>query len=378
MPAPVAGAGAGTVSATPTIQITRVTVPGLGAPTAVVARPGDPDALYVAQQDGLVKRIVPRTAAATDTTPAAPTKPTTVLDLTKSTTGAGEQGLLGLTFDADGSHLYVDYTGANDGATRVVEYEMRGQTAVSARLLLTVSQPYANHNGGQLQWGPDDLLWIGLGDGGLANDPAENGQDTDTLLGSILRIDPTPSAGKPYTIPADNPTLGSRPEIWLYGVRNPWRFSFDRDNGDLWVADVGQNLWEEIDWLPAAGGIGKGANLGWNRREGAHPFRDGKDPAAEPGDMVDPVYEYAHGPAGCSVTGGFVYRGQKIPALAGTYVYADYCAKGLRALRPNADDTVTPIDLGTEAASISTFGQDSDGELYVASLTGELYRLEPR
>lgn len=382
MPEATAAAEFPTSMATPSVRAVRLGVDGLKATTSITSRPGDPGALYLTEQSGKVLRIEPPAISATNatagSTPDTDLKPVTVLDVSSQTKGAGEQGLLGLAFNRDGTKLYVNFTAADDGATRVVEYTISGQNAGDARPLLEIAQPFPNHNGGQLVWGPDDLLWIGMGDGGLANDPEGNGQDTDTLLGAILRIDPTKSATTPYTVPADNPVLGSRPEIWAYGVRNPWRFSFDRKNGDLWIADVGQNLWEEINWLSAKDGAGKGANLGWNRREGAHEFADGKDPASEPGDMVDPVYEYAHGPAGCSVTGGFVYRGSAIPDLVGTYVYGDFCAKGLRGLRPAQDGTVSPIDLGTTIGSISTFGEDADGELYVATLTGELYRVESR
>ncbi len=236
----------------------------------MAVRTGD-DSLYVTEQSGRVRAIRDGRLAA---------RP--VLDLTADTTAAGEQGLLGLAFAPDGAHLYVDYTDRS-GDTHIDEFAMNGLVAdpASRRNLLVVDQPQPNHNGGQLAFGPDGYLYIGLGDGGAADDegpghaPGGNGQSLETLLGKILRIDPTPTASAPYTVPADNPfvgTSGAKPEIWAYGLRNPWRFSFDADTGDLWIGDVGQNEWEEVDHAPATNGrdAGRGDNFGWNRLEGTH------------------------------------------------------------------------------------------------------------
>jgi glucose/arabinose dehydrogenase len=247
--------------------------------------------------------------------------------------------------------------------------------------VLSQSQPQGNHNGGELAFGPDGLLYIALGDGGSAGDQGSghadggNGQSLGTLLGKILRIDPTPSGGQAYTVPADNPFVGrdgARPEIWSYGLRNPWRFSFDKTTGDLWIGDVGQNAWEEIDYATQTSGNGKGVNYGWNVWEGTHRFRDGDAPGA-----VGPVYEYSHEGGNCSVTGGHVYRGERIPALRGVYLFADYCAGDLRGVVVQdgrvAQDRILPVSGG----SVSGFGEDNDGELYVVSDQGEIYRVDP-
>jgi glucose/arabinose dehydrogenase len=335
------------------------------APTALSARPGT-DTLYVAERAG---RVVPMT----DGTIGAP-----VLDISDRVVTDVERGLLGLTFSPDGGTLYVSYSLAPGGDTRVDAYAMDGDAADpgSRRELLAVEQPYGNHNGGDIHIGPDGHLYIGLGDGGSRGDPEGNGQDTRTLLGAILRIDPTrPSGGRPYGIPADNPFAdgeGGAPEVWLYGVRNPWRFSFDRETGDLWIGDVGQNAFEEIDLLPAADGGGRGANLGWNRMEGAHPYRGGSNPEG----AVLPVFEYDRSGGGCSVTGGVVYRGTAIPELAGAYLFTDYCAGDIRALRASAGATVEDRTFDAAGSRLVSFGEDAGGEVYVLSLEGPMYRLD--
>jgi glucose/arabinose dehydrogenase len=281
-------------------------------PTAMAVRPGSLD-LYVTERRGTLKRIAvtqdQRTSALRHQLQSTP-----LLDLRSATTDDGqEQGLLGIAFSSDGRTLYLHHTRAEDGATRVVSYSMGDGTTVdrgSERELLVVPQPFRNHNGGQLALGPDGYLYLALGDGGSGGDPEGNGQDTSTLLGAILRIDPEGAFGdQAYAVPPDNPFVdgGGAPEIWLYGVRNPWRFSFDAQTGDLWVADVGQDAWEEVTWLPAEGGVGagRGANLGWNLVEGSHPF-EGENPP----DGVLPVHEYPNEGGACSVTGGYVYRGR--------------------------------------------------------------------
>ena len=205
-----------------------------------------------------------------------------------------------------------------------------GADPASERGVLFVDQPFSNHNGGALAFGPDGYLYVGLGDGGSAGDPMGNAQSLSTLLGKLLRISPRPSKGEPYAIPPDNPFVGrdgARPEIWAYGLRNPWRFSFDTATGDLWIGDVGQNAWEEIDLEPA--GSDGGSNFGWDRLEGTHPFEGSPAP-----DSIAPVFEYAHGDGSCSVTGGYVYRGERIPTLAGAYLFGDYCRGRPGGVRP--------------------------------------------
>jgi glucose/arabinose dehydrogenase len=336
-------------------------------PTAFATRQGD-RALYVTEQLGRVRAVRDGNL---DAQP--------VLDLTADVGSGGERGLLGIAFSPDGSKMYLDYTN-KEGDTRIVEYTTRGGVvdAASRRELLAVDQPQPNHNGGQLGFGPDGMLYIGLGDGGGAGDQGSghaeggNGQSLDTLLGKILRIDPTPSAGAAYTIPSDNPFAngGGLPEIWAYGLRNPWRFSWDREANDLWIADVGQNQWEEIDFV--ARGKAARLNFGWNRLEGTHQF-SGQAPA----NAVAPIYEYSHADGGCSVSGGYVYRGTKIPDLRGAYVFTDYCAGTLRAITQQGGKLADQRDLGAKGNQVAAFGQDQDGELYVLSQADGLQRIDP-
>src|SRR4051794_38698696 len=286
---------------------------GLSSPVALAWRHGD-TRMYVAEQGGTIRIVDPDTGAIVGTA------------LTLSGTGApGERGLLGLAFSSDGAKLYVDHTDTS-GTIHVEEYTMAGDvaTVASLRTLLTIPHPNTNHNGGQVVTGPDGDLYIGTGDGGGGGDPDGNGQNLGVLLGKILRIDPAPSASLPYTIPADNPFVGQpgiRGEIWMYGLRNPWRFTFDRATGDLWIADVGQGLYEEVD--RAAAGVG-GTNWGWNLREGFHSYA-----GAQPPDGKDPLVEESHADGWCAVIGGFVYRGSAIAGLGGAYVYADLCRSEL-------------------------------------------------
>ena len=293
-----------------------------------------------------------------------------VLDISGETNADGERGLLGIDFSADGDRLYVSYTDLN-GNSRLDEYAMRDARASDRRTLLEIAQPYSNHNGGNVVTGPDGLLYYGLGDGGAGGDPHGNGQDRSTLLGALLRIDPRAGGGAPYRVPADNPFVDSddaRPEIWIYGLRNPWRFSFDGRTDDVWIADVGQNAVEEINWLPfdQAGG----ANLGWNAFEGTQRFSDAQAP-----DAVPPVHEYPNDGSRCSVTGGYVYRGGDIPRLDGAYLYTDFCEGVIHALRLDGNAVREEQAFDLQVPELVSFGQNARGELYVLSLSGEVSRL---
>ncbi len=298
-----------------------------------------------------------------------------IRDRTKTT--GNEQGLLGLAFDPDyatNGRFYVNYIDLN-GNTVVARYGVSSDNPdradpASEVAILHVDQPYPNHNGGDLVFGPDGYLYLGLGDGGSAGDPQGNGQRLDTLLGKILRID---VRGDAYAIPPDNPFAGrqdARPEIWAYGLRNPWRFSFDRSTGDLYIGDVGQDAYEEIDFQPA--GSPGGQNYGWNIMEGLHPYQGG-----DTNGMILPVAEYPHTSGNCSVTGGYVYRGGKISALQGTYVFGDYCTGMSWVLRRFPDGWRSAEWFGMKI-SISSFGEDEAGELYVLDYkSGDAFILEP-
>jgi glucose/arabinose dehydrogenase len=367
-----------TTTSTPDVNAVNIRVTeiagGLDRPTTLAVRAND-DTLYVAEKPGRLRAIRDGQLVGEP-----------VLDFSSQvTTGGNEQGFLGFAFSPDGSNLYVHYSDADTGGdTRVDEYAVAADGTVDAgsrREVLAQDQPQRNHNGGEIVFGPDRLLYLGLGDGGAAGDAGSghvaggNGQSLGTLLGKILRIDPNPSGGRAYTIPADNPfvsTAGARPEIWSFGLRNPWRFSFDARTGDLWIGDVGQNAWEEVDLATRASGAGRGANFGWNVWEGTHRYRDGDAPGA-----VGPVFEYSHDSGNCSATGGYVYRGSRIPALRGIYVFADYCTGQLRGLVAG-DGRVTQERLfPVRAGRVSGFGQDNDGELYVVSDGGEISRIDP-
>jgi glucose/arabinose dehydrogenase len=359
------------------VEVELVPIAEVRSPVAMAARPATND-LYVAEQGGRVRRV---TIDRSEEEPAYDLHSQPALDISDQTRAQGEQGLLGIAFSPDGSRMYLDYTDL-DGDTHVVEYRMSGNEvdADSRRELLFIEQPFPNHNGGQLAFGPDGFLYVAMGDGGGQGDPQRRAQNTNDLLGKILRIDPSqPSGGMQYGIPAGNPfaTDGGGPEVWLYGVRNPWRFSFDRATDDLWVADVGQNDTEEIDWLPASPeGAGRGANLGWNLREGERQFRDNQP---VPG-LVDPIFEYPNGVDGtCSVTGGYVYRGRAIPGLVGAYIYGDYCVAEVRGLLARDGSVLDERSLGVSVATrtLSSFGQDLEGEVYVLSTDGTVYKIEP-
>ncbi|MCY4036117.1 MAG: PQQ-dependent sugar dehydrogenase [bacterium] len=344
-------------------------IASLPDPIALAARPGTgagPGDLYVAGRAGQVWLL-----SADGDEP-----PEKVLDISEATTTGCESGLLGIAFSPDGAYLYLHYTDLR-GDNQIVEYPMSGQWVESdqARTVLSVKQPFCNHNGGHIAVGPDGHLWAGFGDGGGANDQFGHGQNLDSLLGAMVRIDPETGREGTYVIPLDNPFVGGREraEIWAYGARNPWRFSFDRITGDLWIADVGQNEWEEIHVLRAADGWTPGANLGWPLFEGNERF-SGTD---TPDDLEFPAYVYSHD-VGCSVTGGHVYRGSAIPQLAGTYVFGDYCAGRLWGLSIGDEGSASRTELGPSVppGTLVSFGEDAAGELYVLTFEDVVYRLE--
>ncbi|MCI0577525.1 MAG: PQQ-dependent sugar dehydrogenase [Chloroflexi bacterium] len=292
---------------------------------------------------------------------------------------ASEQGLLGLAFDPDyasNGAFYVNYTD-NQGDTVVARYQVSDADPNQAdpnseEVVLAIDQPYGNHNGGQLQFGPDGYLYVGMGDGGSGGDPHEHGQNPATLLGALLRLDV--AGGEPYAIPAGNPFAAGEdgaPEVWAIGLRNPWRFSFDRLTEDLYVADVGQNAWEEVNFLPA--GSPGGVNFGWNILEGTHCYR--QDDCDTTG-LLLPVAEYSHDD-GCSVTGGYVYRGSQFPALSGNYFFADYCSGLIWSLFRGLGGDWTQNLVLASGLTISSFGEDAAGELYVVDHAGQVLQIQP-
>lgn len=345
---------------------------GLREPVHIAVAPDGSGRLYVVEQAGVV-RIVERRKL----------QPEPFLDIRDRVESGGEKGLLSIAFHPryrDNGLFFVDYT-ARD-ATGLHTRVSRWRRATTERadpksetVLLHIGQPYSNHNGGQLAFGPDGYLYIGMGDGGAANDPHGHGQNPGSLLGKLLRIDVDRAAGaQPYAVPPDNPFVkkqGYRPEIWALGLRNPWRFSFDARNGALWLADVGQNQVEEIDV------IRKGGNYGWNVMEG-DICTPAVNPRCDPSGFEPPIYTYRH-PEGFSVTGGFVYRGTAIPGLCGAYLYADYVSKRLWVLRARDGRVVTQGELQRMPHSVSSFGQDEDRELYLADHSaGKIFKIMPK
>jgi glucose/arabinose dehydrogenase len=364
--APTASAPSASASPAPDLSKARVRLVQIakldGAPIAMAVREGD-DALYVAERDGVVVAIR-----------GGQVDHTSVLDIRGQVSAGGEQGLLGLTFSPNGRFMYVNYTDTN-GDTNVVEYRMEGDRAdaSSARRVLLIDQPYTNHNGGNVVFGPDGYLYIGMGDGGSQGDPSGNGQNLGVLLAKMLRIDPRPSGGNPYGIPSDNPFVhrkGARPEVWAYGLRNPWRWEFDRETGDLWIGDVGGSDFEEVDFQPADSKGGE--NYGWNLTEG-HEVHD-----HAPDNWARPVFDYpTHSDGTCAIVGGFVYRGTAIPNLVGAYLYSDNCNGTINAFVLRGGKVTGRRSLGIDGGVPASFGQDQDGELYVVSLAGPIYRVEP-
>jgi len=324
---------------------------GFAEPTFVASTPAEPRRLYVVEQPGRIRYVVGRRIAGT------------FLDIRSRVGSGGERGLLSMAFSpryARDHRFYVDYTDTN-GDTRVVEFRSRNGKAIlsSARQLLFVKQPYSNHNGGQLQFGRDGLLYLGMGDGGAAGDPGNRAQNLSIPLGKLLRMNPF--------------KRGARWQTVGYGLRNPWRFSFDRATGDLYIADVGQGAWEEIDFRPRAQ-IGALANYGWRVYEGRARYADGSLNAR--GQPVFPISVYSHD-EGCSVTGGYVYRGRGTPSARGRYYFGDWCSGSIWSLRIQNGHAV---DLRREVARIgqlTSFGEDVAGELYAASGGGTIYRVVP-
>ena len=340
------------------VRIKLMTVAtGLDSPVALAWRKND-STMYVAQQTGKVVAVQNGHVLATPT-------------LSLSVSHGNEQGVLGIAFSPDGTKLYVDYTDPS-GNTHVDEYQMQGTVAKAStrRQVLYQAQPYPNHNGGELIFGPDGLLYIGLGDGGSGGDPNNYAQNLGTWLGKILRINPNKSGSAAYSVPSTNPFVGhvgEKPEIWAYGLRNPWRFSFDRSLGDMWIGDVGQDLYEEIDWVHAGTA---GANYGWSQREGLHSYK-----GAKPAGARDPVIERSHNDGYCAIIGGYVYRGNAIPKLRGAYLFGDDCRSNITGAVLTNGHITQQRDLGPTVDQLTSFGQDTAGELYAVSRTGTVYRI---
>lgn len=336
---------------------------GLDAPLGIVVEPGSGRRVVI-EQGGMVRAFAGDEA------------PTTILDLSGRTSGGGERGLLGIAFSPDyarDGRVVVNLTD-REGDTQLLAFQGTPGGVIdpaSSRTLLTVAQPYENHNGGALAFGPDGYLYVGLGDGGSGNDPGNRAQDGATLLGKILRLDVHADGASPYAVPSDNPFVGEkdmRPEIWALGLRNPWRFTFD-DDGALWVADVGQNAVEEVTRLTPSDA---GANLGWRAFEGSR--RNTDDRLA--GTHTPPLIEYGRG-VGCSITGGAVVTDPALPALAGTYLFGDYCTGRLLARRPDGTLGDLTRDVDGPVVALTSFGQDDRGGLYAVSGRGEVFRLAP-
>jgi glucose/arabinose dehydrogenase len=331
------------------VVLTGSVVAELDEPIALLPRPGD-DLVWVAERAGTIRRL--------EKAPTGELSPVgePVLDITDQTSTESERGLLGMAFSIDGSVLYVSHTDA-DGNSRVASYDVVDETvdAGTRTELLLVEQPFPNHNGGHIVVTPEDDLWLGLGDGGAADDPENRAQDPDTLLGKLVRVDT--SGGADHQIVAS-------------GLRNPWRFSL-ADDGMVWIADVGQNAIEEINRIPEEDLAG--SNFGWSGYEGNEPYLDGD--GRRPADPVMPVFTYTHDGGNCSITGGFTVQGDDL-GLEGAYLFADYCAGQVRALVPGAEGSLSERDLGIDVAGPVSFGTDADGDAYVLSAEGSVVRIE--
>ena len=343
---------------------------GLAFPLYLTSPPDD-ERLFVVEKGGTIRIIAGGAVLAEP-----------FLDISAKVAGRGEQGLLGLAFFPDyatSGRFVVHYTDL-EGDTRVSAFQVSADPnradAGSETPILSVTQPGPAHNGGQILFGPDGMLYVGLGDGGSRNgDDRGRGQSLADLLGSILRIDVSGGAG--YATPADNPfvgTGGAQPEVWSYGLRNPWRFSFDRATGDLYIADVGETGWEEINRARAADGAGRGVNYGWSVMEGPDCLQEGCDRSG----LASPTVQYDHDD-GCSVTGGYVYRGEALPALQGRYLYGDFCQGWVRSLAAD-DESPEPMDEPalSPGENITSFGEDAAGELYILTGNGRVLKIVPR
>ena len=358
------------VAGTPTLTTVRV-AGGFDDPVDLQVPAGERARLFVVEQRGRI-RIVRNGAVVGQP----------FLDIAGRISAGGERGLLGLAFHprfAENGRFYVNYTDLR-GDTHISEFRAPANADVadagSERELLFVRQPFSNHNGGGLAFGSDGFLYIGLGDGGSGGDPQGNGQSLGTVLGKMLRIDV--NAGSPFGIPSNNPFLGvsgAAPSIWAYGLRNPWRFSFDSANGDLYIGDVGQNAVEEVNYAPAGRG---GQNYGWNIAEGTRCFRPASGCSFN--GLTGPVAEYDHS-AGCSITGGVVYRGCRLPGYSGHYFYADYCTALVRSFRIQNGQATDQRDwtspLGRGLNNPTAFGRDDEGEVYLVDHDGEIYKIVP-
>ena len=341
------------------VELTLTEVATMESPTAGTVGPDG--TLYLAERAGTVHPLTDDGLGEV------------VVDISAETTTDSERGLLGLAFAPDGSELYLSFTDP-DGHTRIeaVAVDDGRIRSDQRRTVFSLQQPFGNHNGGDIQIGPDGLLYLGLGDGGGGGDPLEAGQDLSTPLGALLRIDPL--GADPYGVPDDNPFVDdpdAANEIYAYGLRNPWRFSFDPVTDELWIADVGQDEREEVNvqhYRDAAG-----ANYGWNLVEGTLEFA-----GDEPDDHVPPVYEYeTGGPIGCAITGGYVYRGETIPELIGAYLFSDYCGGGLHALVAEDGELVEEARLSVSGEAVVSFAEDADGELYLLDFGGAVHRIDP-
>jgi glucose/arabinose dehydrogenase len=350
---------------------------GLSAPVFVTSAKDGTGRLFIVEQGGRI-RIYKNGAV----------QGTPFLSITSQVSKGSEQGLLGLAFHPDfatNRKLYVNFTDVN-GDTIIRQYRTSSTNpnvvaTSSAVTILKVAQPYDNHNGGMLAFGPDGYLYIGLGDGGSGGDPGNRAQSKDTLLGKILRIDVNGTTSTTrYRNPSSNPFVGvpGRDEIWQFGLRNPWRFSFDRANGNLWIGDVGQDAWEEVDRaVRTSSGAGRGVNWGWRVLEGFHCYNPSTGCSSTGKTM--PVLEYDHGGGRCSVTGGYVYRGSAVPVLVGGYVFADFCSGEMWVINATSASPATRTLLLDTDATISSFGEGSTGELYVVDRgAGRLYQVVQR
>jgi glucose/arabinose dehydrogenase len=358
-------------------QIALVPLPGAFQTPVAMAQHPETDDIYIVEKSGTIRVL--RDGLLLDPTP--------VLNVSGEVSTGLEQGLLGLAFSPDGDFMYINLTDTA-GDTHIYEYGWANDAVVagSRREVMFVDQPFENHNCGTMIFGPDGYLYLCFGDGGSAGDPNYNAQSLDTRLGKLLRIDPRPSGDAPFTAPASNPFApdpsdpgkvipeGALPEIWAYGLRNPWKFSFDRATGDLWIGDVGQGVWEEVDFTPT--GSPAGQNYGWNHMEGLVPYSGRPTGATEPANHHKPIHVYQHDGVACSITGGYVYRGASV-SLSGTYLFSDWCDGRLRWLRQANGQVTESGEFALNVPSITSFGEDHDGELYAISLGGTVFKIVP-